>query len=275
MKPGKKMSVKFSLLVVCLNAGEKLKETMDSIRMQTYGNYEVLVKDGGSTDGSVEKLEEHLARSGESRICVIHEKDTGIYDAMNQACAYMTGDYCLFLNCGDYFYSEQVLERFAEAIGTERKRHIFYGNRYQAQSGSIEYSAPQITAFTCYRNIPCHQTCFYSTDLFRERQYHTRYKVRADYEHFLWCYFQGKARFTYVPECVVSYEGGGFSETKENERQSAKEHREITGMYMTLAQRFQYRAYLILTLAPLRHALATNPRFADAYNNIVKKFYHR
>ena len=46
-------------------------------------------------------------------------------------------------------------------------------------------------------------------------------------------------------------------------------------MYMTLAQRFQYRAYLILTLAPLRHALATNPRFADEYNNIVKKFYHR
>ena len=113
------------------------------------------------------------------------------------------------------------------------------------------------------------------SDLFQERQYRPQYRVRADYEHFLWCYFEKKAQFTYVPTCVVSYEGGGFSETRENERQSAREHREITGIYMTLGQRFRYRTYLILTLAPLRHALATNPKFADAYNNIVKKFYHR
>lgn len=269
------MSVKFSLLVVCLNAGEKLKETMDSILMQTYGNYEVLVKDGGSTDGSVDKLEEQILQSGDSRIRIFRQKDTGIYDAMNQACAYMTGDYCLFLNCGDYFYSEHVLEQFAKAIGIDRGNHIFYGNRYQAQSGSVEYSAPQIDAFTCYRNIPCHQTCFYSVDLFAKRQYNPKYRVRADYEHFLWCYFKENARFTYVPECVVSYEGGGFSETKENEKQSAREHREITGMYMTLGQRFKYRGYLVLTLAPLRHALATNPRFADAYNKVVKKFYSK
>lgn len=269
------MGVKFSLLVVCLNAGEKLKQTIDSILIQTYGNYEVIVKDGGSTDGSVEKLEERISGSGENRIRIVREKDAGIYDAMNQACSYMTGEYCLFLNCGDYFYSGQVLEQFAEAIGTERKKHIFYGNRYQALSGSVEYAAPQINAFTCYRNIPCHQTCFYSTDLFQERQYRPQYRVRADYEHFLWCYFEKKAQFTYVPTCVVSYEGGGFSETRENERQSAREHREITGIYMTLGQRLRYRTYLILTLAPLRHALATNPKFADAYNNIVKKFYHR
>lgn len=263
------------MLVVCLNAGEKLKETIDSILMQTYQNYEVIVKDGGSTDGSVEKLEERIAQIGEKRIRVIHEKDTGIYDAMNQACTYMTGDYCLFLNCGDYLYSKHVLEVFARAMGTEGKNHIFYGNRYQAQSGSIEYSAPRIDAFTCYRNIPCHQTCFYSVDLFRERQYRPQYRVRADYEHFLWCYFKQKAQFTYVPERVVSYEGGGYSETRENEKRSAREHREITRMYMSPGQRFRYRAYLIVTLAPLRHTLATNPRFADAYNKVIHRFYHR
>jgi len=270
--------VKFSLLVVCLNPGDKLKQTIDSILTQTYGNYEVIVKDGGSTDGSVAALRARVEEQRLERIRIIVKPDGGIYDAMNQAVKEMTGDYCLFLNCGDYFYSPKVLERFAEAILASPGRsanHIFYGNRYQAVSGSVEYSAPEINAFVCYRNIPCHQTCFYSEDLFHERGYRQEFRVRADYEHFLWCYFNKKAAFTYVPECVVSYEGGGYSETKENERRSAREHREITRMYMTLCQRFLYRGYLVLTLAPLRHALATNPRFAEKYNRVVKKLYHR
>ena len=78
--------MKFSIIVVALNAGEKLKETVDSVLNQTWQDYEIVVKDGGSKDGSVDALPE------DERIKVYVEKDTGIYEAMNQAVAKAKGE---------------------------------------------------------------------------------------------------------------------------------------------------------------------------------------
>ena len=129
-----------------------------------------------------------------------------------------TGRYVLFLNCGDYFYSDRVLEEVAEFICDDRKmkvstvadskfgsnlecekkfaieavevpKKIFYGNQYNLLQNSIVTSAPEINDFTCYRNVPCHQVCFYDGRLFAKRAYLPQYTVRADYEHFLYCIF--------------------------------------------------------------------------------------
>ena len=90
-------NIMFSIIVVCLNPGNKLKMTIDSIRMQTYDNYEIIVKDGMSEDGSVETLPQ------DERIRLFQKQDKGIYDAMNQAAEHINGRYVYFLNCGDVF----------------------------------------------------------------------------------------------------------------------------------------------------------------------------
>ena len=72
----------FSLITVCLNPGEKLRGTLESALRQTYGDFELLIKDGGSTDGSIEGVSDLLE---DPRIRVINRKDKSIYDAMNQA----------------------------------------------------------------------------------------------------------------------------------------------------------------------------------------------
>lgn len=77
----------------------------------------------------------------------------------------------------------------------------------------------------------------------------------------------------YIPVTLAAYEGGGFSETKENRRRSAKEHKEITALYMSKGQRFCYRMILLLTLAPLRRALAESPGFAGVYQKCKTKIY--
>ena len=87
--------IKFSIIVVCLNAGEKLHKTLESVLRQSYTGFEILVKDGMSTDGSIEALPQ------EDAIRVVRQKDKSIYDAMNQAILLAEGDYLLFLNCGD------------------------------------------------------------------------------------------------------------------------------------------------------------------------------
>ena len=89
--------IKFSIVTVCLNAGQDLIDTVNSTLGQSYDCFEILVKDGFSTDGSTEQLPE------DERIRLIQKKDTGIYDAMNQAVEEALGDYLIFMNCGDRF----------------------------------------------------------------------------------------------------------------------------------------------------------------------------
>lgn len=267
----------YSIIVVCLNAGKRLQDTIESIAKQKYNRYEVIVKDGGSSDGSVEVLAERFA--GDSRIRICAKPDTGIYDAMNQALLLAKGTYFLFLNAGDSFYDETVLDKITNEIIRRRDENkitdIVYGNMYHRALDTVIYSAPEINNFTCYRNVPCHQTCFYHRDLFASRGYDTRYLVRADYEHFLWCYYERKAAISYVPVIVASYEGGGYSETKENKKRSGREHREIVVRYMGRKKAAKYRWILLLTLAPLRSAVAGNPRLSGLYNRIKTFIYKR
>lgn len=111
----------FSIVVVSLNPGEKLVPTLKSVLDQDYGNFEIIIKDGGSTDGSVEKLEELPA---DSRIRFFREPDKGIYDGMNQALAHARGRFLLFLNCGDRLYSRSVLSETAEFIEKTEKESL-------------------------------------------------------------------------------------------------------------------------------------------------------
>ena len=98
----------FSILVVCLNPGDKLRTTLESIREQTFRNYEVIIKDGLSSDGSLDFVKEVTEEFPSLRM--IRKKDGGIYDAMNQVVQEAEGRYLYFLNCGDKFYHEKVLE---------------------------------------------------------------------------------------------------------------------------------------------------------------------
>ncbi len=260
---------KYSVIVVCLNAGQRLCDTVKSILGQTYRNFEVVIKDGGSTDGSVEAL---ASAYQDSRLHVHRQKDNGIYDAMNQAVKLAAGTYFLFLNAGDSFYDEHVLERITDEI-EHKKADIIYGNLYHKALDTIIYAAPEINDFTCYRNVPCHQTCFYHRTLFDKRGYLPKYTVRADYEHFLWCYYKRKAAICYVPEVIASYEGGGYSETKENRKRSARQHREIVVHYMGKKKADFYRLVMLLTLAPLRSAIAGNAYLSGVYNGIKTAIY--
>ena len=269
----------FGIIVVSLNPGDKLVETIDSIRKQTFTEYHVLVKDGGSKDDSLKKLQEYLEihEAMKDRVQIVEERDKSIYDGMNQAAGKASGEYFYFLNCGDHFAHEKSLQEMAEGIRAHKKNGgdslIFYGDIFDVLRSQVVPSNPKIDAFACYRNVPCHQACIYHRSLFAERGYRTEFKVRADYEHFLWSYFCKNAKPQYVKVILAEYEGGGFSETKENRIRSAKEHRMITEIYMSKGQLFKYKTIMFLTLAPLRTKMAENPAMAGVYNFVKKLIY--
>ena len=94
---------KLSVIVPVYNTEKYLRECIDSILAQTFTDFEIVVKDGGSKDGSIEGMRR------DERICLYTEPDKSIYDAMNQAVAHARGEFILFMNCGDLFYKEDVL----------------------------------------------------------------------------------------------------------------------------------------------------------------------
>lgn len=274
--------MKFSVITVCLNPGEKLNTTLESVLRQTCADVEIILKDGCSTDGSVEKWQrENISRPEAERVKVYVEKDSGIYDAMNQAVTHAEGEFLLFLNCGDMLPDDKVLERTLQVVEQERKagtdmdRLVLYGDTCSEKNQVVIASAPVISGFTCYRNIPCHQSCFYSRALCLRKPYDLQYKIRADYDHFLWCFYQVGAKMRHMEFPVASYEGRGFSESRENRQRDRQEHRQITSAYMSGGELFRYRAVMAVTLAPLRSAMAESRVFSGVYHLVKEKIYRR
>lgn len=254
----------FSVIVVSLNAGDRLLGTVKSILSQTYQDYEIVVKDGCSSDGSLDSLPD------DNRIKVFAKKDKSIYDAMNQAVKLCTGKYYLFLNCGDEFENIRVLSEMAKEIARTESKEIYYGDMRRRDTNGVIPSPRKITDFVCYRNIPCHQVCFYSKRMFEKRAYDTAFPVRADYEHFLWCRYVERAEMLYVPVIVCNYEGDGFSETKEHEKVAKAEHRIITKRYLG-AKCILYKLIMIATLQPLRKLMSKT----GFYQGIKRLVYGR
>ncbi len=211
----------FNIIVVSYNAGDKLIDTIESIRKQSYTGYRILVKDGMSTDGSIEKLKSKYDVGKD--IILVESCDSGIYHAMNIAASYLeekiinqraidedaddttkvkllrAGEepaYVFFLNCGDTFRDENVLRDVHDAIVDRNSKEgttvpaIYYGDIFDCSAGSRIHSNPKIDDYACYRNLPSHQACFYDERLVYKNPFELRYKVRADYEQFLRCFYR-------------------------------------------------------------------------------------
>ena len=281
----------FTVITVSFRAGEKLKNTIADILSQEYSDYEILVKDGLSADNSVELLQRDLEEKGFTKsdvantdelvyekkdapqVRIVCTKDSGIYDAMNQAVALSRGEYVIFMNCGDRFYDAAVLKNTSAKMEEKPQRGIYYGDAFFCRAGEIISQPKEITEFVCYRHMPNHQACFFDRHLWDEKGFDLTYKIRADYEFFLRSFFEKGIRPCYLEICVSAYEGGGYSESRDNRKKDKEEHRKIVVRYMGEKKANHYRRIMIFTLQPFRTWIAQKSIFAGAYNSLKKKLY--
>lgn len=261
--------MKFTIITVTYNAGDKLAETVSNVLKQSYKDFELLIKDGMSKDGSVDKLPE------DPRIRLERCPDKGIYDAMNQAVAMAKGDYVMFMNCGDFFYEEDVLHKIAVATEETPDRGIYYGDAYFHKVGDVLHMPGEITDYVCFSHIPCHQACVFARKLFTPEGFHLKYKIRADYEFFLRQYYTNGVRPFYIGCVIADYEGGGYSETKENRKRDKEEHLEIANKYIGTGLVKKYRMLMIVTLQPLRRWIAQDSPFSGIYDKLKSALYRR
>lgn len=277
--------MRFTIYTTCYNAGDKLNKTIQSVLNQTYLDYEIIIKDGKSTDGCVDDLlqdPEVTAEVASGRIRLMVEPDNGVYSGMNQALGWVKGDYVIFMNCGDTFYDENVLLKVSAYIESKSSQvedtevgDILYGDVYCENRNAVDPAPRIIDGFTCYRNIPCHQACFYKKELFEEKQYDTNLKIRADYDHFLWCIYKANAKAEFMGFTVATYEGDGISETEQNEKLDQQEHELVIKRYMSEADIRSYKTKMALTLLPLRKKIAKSKALSGIYSAVKNVIYQR
>lgn len=258
--------VKFSIITVCLNAGEDLLETVQATLDQTYDHYEIIVKDGLSTDGSLDQLPQ------DPRIRIERKKDTGIYDAMNQALECISGDYVIFMNCGDKLYSRQTLSIIARQI-EENPGSLYYGLCYNRKVKLVNTYPHKLTPFTCFRTMICHQSTVYAAELFREKRYDTSYPILADKELLVYLICEKKIQAIYIDEIIVDYQAGGECESEKHRRQNALDQKRLLRQYYPTGQQVLYQSIQTLTFPKLRSRLTENPKFGPLYYRILSHVY--
>lgn len=260
--------MKFSIIVVSLNAGNELCRTVETILRQTYKEIEIIIKDGGSTDGSIEKL------PIDERILIVSQKDYGIYDGMNQGMSFATGDFVLFMNCGDGFYNEYVLEDCVDFVNRrDRENTIFYGDCYTVNRESI-VRYPDFSDYLCFSMVLCHQATFYPANLVKKRKFDTKYKIAADYEYYVHAYKHGIPLF-HLPIIVAMYQGDGTSETVKNRRLALEERKKILKENYN---RKEYRKTLIKTRlhgVGIKQFLVKQEWFYPFYKKVAELYYRK
>lgn len=124
------MSKKITIVTVCFNAELVLEQTMLSVLNQTYKDIEYLLIDGGSKDGTLDIIKKYS-----DRVRWISEPDKGIYDAMNKGIKMASGEWINFMNAGDRFASNDVLEKIFSNDYSEEVKFLYSDNYYQAEDG--------------------------------------------------------------------------------------------------------------------------------------------
>ena len=262
--------MKISVLVVTLNAGDALKKTINSILSQKDALFEIIVKDGGSSDGSIDGLPD------DERIRLIVEKDNGIYDAMNQAAQYADGEYALYLNCGDLFYNDTVLKSIKEKINTTRQRscddRLYYGDCYTANRGYVLRYPQKFDDYVCFTKVLCHQATVYPTSLLKLRPFSDGYKIAADYEYYVYSYKNGY-RLTHIPVVIASYEGNGASEKTENRRLALEERKRALKTHFSKADYRKNWWKVQLRGVGIKQFLVKIEWLYPAYRKLAKFYY--
>ena len=231
---------RFTVVTITYNAAAVVQRTLDSVLCQTYEDVEHLIIDGASTDETLQIVEAYKQQSDESdsghKVIVKSEPDEGIYDAMNRGLTQVMGDYVVYMNAGDAFPAPDTLEQIARRchlneLPSAELPAVLYGltDIVDQEGRFLRHRRLQPPARLTWRSfrhgmLVCHQAFYARTDLAKNLQYDTQYRLSADVD---WCIrVMREADRMGLPLCninmvVANYLEGGMS--IKNHRESLRE----------------------------------------------------
>lgn len=221
----------FSIVTVCYNAINTIEETIQSVICQKSSDFEYIIVDGQSKDGTLNVIKKYESYPF---LSYISEKDTGLYNAMNKATEFVHGQFILYLNSGDLLINDEVLLKLADAIKQEsvEDADLIYGNviRRMPEGNVRETYGGQnsVKRKLLIGRMISHQVMFINSAAMRKYRYDESYKITADF-NLLAKMVRDKCAFKYIDLDISIIENReGISEIPENlERMRIEDDRTI------------------------------------------------
>ena len=203
----------FSIITVCLNCKDKLLKTARSLSSQTFNDYEYIIKDGLSSDGTEKAIYSVDADT------VLSANDDGIFDAMNKALKLSKGEYVYFLNAGDLLHDSMVLEDIAKEIKSSGKRSDLYYSDVVKPYARRKYlfHPNKLSGYYLFARGLNHQSWFLKREVYMSTGGFNNYfkedniELAGDYLLLLQLMLVNKITSSHIPRFAVVYEGGGVS----------------------------------------------------------------
>ena len=203
--------MRLSIITINYNNRDGLKKTIESVVGQSFTDYEWIVVDGGSTDGSKELIEQNSDHFS----YWVSESDKGIYNAMNKGIMVAKGDYLQFLNSGDWLYDCHALER---CFSHHFESDIAYGNLFfvdkNGEKTELSDYPQQLSLRFLYQSSLGHNASFIRRELLQSVLYDEHYKIVSDWVFFLKMALS-KASFVFLDEIITCFDTSGISSINE------------------------------------------------------------
>jgi glycosyltransferase involved in cell wall biosynthesis len=212
---------KLSIITVCWNNRDGLEETIHSIINQSFKDFEFLIVDGQSTDGTVDLIKQY----DKNISWWVSEQDSGIYNAMNKGIQKAKGKYCLFLNSGDVLSSNGILQ---EVFDEDHDVDILYGNLIRKKgkkSYRISRYPDKLTLFNFYAPVPSihHQASFIKRSLFDKLGFYREdFKIISDWEFFFRAIILNNCSIKHINKNISIFDSFGISSSGNNSEQELK-----------------------------------------------------
>jgi glycosyltransferase involved in cell wall biosynthesis len=208
--PGKPL---ISVITVVFNGAQTIRDTIESVLKQGYGNIEYIVIDGGSSDGTIEILRQY-----EHAIDYwLSEKDHGIYDAMNKGISLCSGEYVGMLNSDDLFSGKEVVQDMADRFGSTKTDAIFscldIVDKNNPEKILRKYRVSKLSSTLLRIGVmPPHPTFYCKRSCYAEGgMYKTDYQIAADFEMLVRLLIRQKISWEFIGKVTVVMRSGGVS----------------------------------------------------------------
>ncbi len=218
--------MKISVVTICYNEADLIEDTIRSVVSQSYQHIEYIVIDGASTDGTVDIIKKYH----DSITYWKSEPDKGIYDAMNKGLAASTGDYVIFMNAGDKFTDESVMERVVPMLDGSTIVSGLWRRCYQ--DGTVKDGKPMNLQKMSTEMPICHQATFVSVPYHKMHTFDVSYKYSADYD-FFYKAWRNKVKFKMIDIVIADFvvdQGASNSHVAESVLEREKAWRGETGL---------------------------------------------
>jgi len=214
---------KVSIITINYNNADGLRKTIENVCAQNYSDLEYIVIDGGSSDESIEVIEKYDSFINKW----VSEKDNGVYHAMNKGIAMATGEYLLFLNSGDHFYNDTVLEENKNAF-TGEDILCFDIHLKDFENDFIHQHPNKLTFLFLFEGTLAHQSVFIKRSLFEKVGiYNENLKVVSDWKFFIDAVVKHNASYKRINKTLSTFYFGGISCTPEGVNLVKEERQEI------------------------------------------------